>query len=309
MRPFERELGSGVIEAQNRAPTVLGMTGRTTPSAGFEISRAGSVRIAVAGGAFQAGKVEAERLLPLYHLLEVTVRAGDRGMGAGSGKTRFAMQRQRKGGPPEVSGFVAGVAAVLPRSLRELTRVRVFMADPALTRGRAIVGRGARGLVTKCALGGGMLAGQGILRLLVLAQREIGGDEPRLVVAGLAVSAIRTLRKLAIVAVAMTVQASGVRHRRMKVGGLVALEAGHRGVLAAQRILGLVVGKGPQVGHNLPPVGAVAALAALRKSAFVGILVARRTVGEGQSGVFCILRIFIGRLVALDASHSLVQTR
>lgn len=122
------------------------------------------------------------------------------------------------------------------------------------------------------------------------------------------IAAVRTVQKLALVLVLVTIQASLVRHRGLEIGVLMTLEAEHLAMLSLQRKLRGGVVEAVRSTHLLPHVGVVATLASRRKGPSMRILVARSACRERQAGVLHHFGVVRRRTMTLGAFHVLVLT-
>src|ERR1017187_4675503 len=152
-----------------------------------------------------------------------------------------------------------------------------------------------------------MLAEQWI-QALGVRRHGIGGGPPA--IGGMAASAVArvgTCGELPPMDVLMTGLTLHVRHRGLEIGGLMALVAGHRRVLAEQRDLGFgMVERRDGVSGGLPGRIVMARIAAGGKRAAMRVLVTIAALREGDAGIADDLGGRIGRGqrgVALRALH------
>jgi len=222
----------------------------------------------------------------------VAVDAGYRLVSASEREARPLMLLQCVVRTLEGGSVMALLAAVEPGGTRELARVLVLMAIDAERKVDLVTGRltgwgMAIGALYLGVRGDQRKAGFGMIRDCIR-----GGNPAVHRVATLASPSVGALQELAsvriwLVAVGAICEGDG----RFEIRALVAAQAGDLLVFAQERKarLGVIEGRGK--GGLLPRRGGVAGFAALLELALVGIGVASRAGGEGETRIF---RLAIG---------------
>lgn len=222
----------------------------------------------------------------------VTVDAGYRLVPAGEREVRFLMLLQGVIRTVEGDSVMALLTAVAPGITRELARVLVLVAIHAERKADLVAGRFTGWGVAIGALYLGVRGYERKARLGVLGDRIGGGNPAVHRVATLASPPVGAFQKLASVRVGLVaIGAICEGDGRFEIRILVAAQAGDLLVLAQQWKARLGVIEAGGKGGFLPRRGGVAGFATLLEFALVGIGVACRAGGEGES---CIFRLAIG---------------
>lgn len=221
---------------------------------------------------------------------------------------RFLVLGQSEGGRLVSLEIVTAIAGIKVGRSRKLARVpvgvtiratREFHLEQSVSPSRDVT----FGAFQPC-----MAALQRIGRRSVLFYRKHGRLPSLYVVTRGALAAIGALGELSVVPVSMAVHALLEGQRLLEIPARMALRAVDADVLAQQRKLrsGVIeVLVDALEGDLLPSTGSVTYLAALRETAAVRVLVAIRTLIEGNANV---LRLSIGAVgMALRALHLCVQ--
>ncbi len=234
------------------------------------------MRILVAAGASQAAKTEGPtgtcgRLRDRSGGL-VAILACDSDVRTFERKTRRLMFFDAEGRGMKTVHSVAILATVGVRSTGELSAVRIAMAIQTGLKARMVVGVETSRWM---ALGAGqtlVFAGDGKCGVSMSGFGEGRRAPSRYGVTGAAVPAIGAVEKLAFVLVAVAIEASLVRHRRLEIRVLMTLQTGDVMVFPCQWKLRSIVVEVARRPQALPGVGTVALLASRRESAVVGVL-------------------------------------
>src|SRR5450759_1693774 len=194
----------------------------------------GLMRVQVAAGASEIGELIGRRVVE-FGLVPVAIATGDGEVPTLQREARLVMARQGELRGLEAVHRVAGFATVLVWRVRKLAGVYVTVAIDALLVPNLIASRRTRRWVALGASDGSMLAGQWI-RAFGVGHPRISGRLPAIGgMATRAVARVGACGKLPPMDVLMAGLTLLMRHRGFEVGGLVALVAGHRRVLAEQR--------------------------------------------------------------------------
>lgn len=181
------------------------------------------------------------------------------------------------GGIPACN-VVAILAAILVRIGGELALVRVLVARGADSERHAVGGLPAFWQMTLRARDFGMFSQERISGFDVVRDGEMGRLPSNFVVTGFAIAAIFAMRKLPAVLVLVAIQTARERDMRFEILRLVTVLAGHRRVLAEQRIVRAAMIEPVGRKNLLPSAGDMASRAIAAEGISVRILVARCTV-------------------------------
>jgi hypothetical protein len=234
------------------------------------------MRIPVAAGASQVAKVEGpartrRRLRDRASGL-VAILACDSDVGAFERKTRRLMFLDAEGRGMKTIHSVATLATVGTRSTGELSVVRIAMAIQTRLKAWMVAGVETS---RRVALGAGqalVFADDGKCGVTMSGFGEGRRAPIRHGVARAAVAAIGAVEKLALVLVAVAIQASLVRHRRLEVRIPMTLQTGDVVVLPFQRKFSGAVVEAARSPKAFPGVRAVAVLASRGECAVVGVV-------------------------------------
>src|ERR1039457_4371522 len=290
VRSGESEPGLGMIEARHLPPrprVVADLAGRCGPWTGNRrpVPYLRLVRVQVTAAATAIGNLVGHCVLELGPLL-VAFAAGSGDVAAFQRKARLVVTRQRELRRLEAVHRVAGFATVLVWRVRKLAGVYVTVAVYAFLVPNLIASRRARRLVALIASYRGMLAEQWI-RAFSVRQHRVSGGLPA--IGGMATGAVARVAacgKLPPMDVLVAGLTLLMRHRGLVVGGLVALVAGHRRVLAQQREFRLgMVERRERISRRLPGEIGMARIAAGGEGSAMRVLVAIGALRKRHSGV------------------------
>src|ERR1019366_526933 len=317
VRSPESEPRLGMIEARHLAPRphVVAHLARLLDrrqKAYVCPTHPGLVRILVTAGATAIGNLVGHCVVEFRPLL-VAIAAGDGDVTAFQREARLVVARQRELRRLEAVHRVAAFAAVLVWRVRKLAGVYVTVAVYAFLVPNLIASRRARWLVALIASYRGMLAEQWIQAFRV-RQHRVSGRLPA--IGGMATGAVARVGacgKLPPMDVLVAGLTLLMRHRGLVVGGLVALVAGHRRVLAQQREFRLgMVERRERISRRLPREIVMTRIAARGERTAVRILVTIGALRKRDSGVADRLCVGIGRrqrAMALGAIHLGMRAR
>lgn len=246
MRPLQCKRRGGVIEAASVGPGDLRVARSACPR-GFGVGcqscsfKLFPVRVAVAAGTGEIREMKRNlRNLCRDNRGLVALAARHRRVSAEQGEPQRCVLTERERRRLETSYRMAALATLEVRRGAELALVRVAVTVLTFGMLHAVLGHLLPLDVTFFAGDRLMLADQGIVRALMAIQREGGGLETALRVAGRAFTTVRPVQKLVFVGLGsrVAVQTSGVGQRLRERSASMTPRTFHGLVFSDQRELG-----------------------------------------------------------------------